>query len=98
MWHVNNGWRFQVIYQIYFWEDEFEFLQHITSTYWVYGKVEMLWLALSYVFWVQQNCAKLHKNENFDYYFVRCILALEIQGSPINYVWLNSSAIVLFFG
>ena len=33
MWHFDAGWIHEVIYQIYFWGDEFEILQHITSTY-----------------------------------------------------------------
>ena len=49
MWHF-DGWRHEVIYQIHFWGDEFEILQHITSNYEVSGKVEILYLALSYVF------------------------------------------------
>ena len=49
MWHFDNGWRHEVIHQIYFWGDEFKILQHITSTYYVSGKVEILYLALFYV-------------------------------------------------
>ena len=30
-WHFDDGWRHDVIYQICFWGDEFEILQHITS-------------------------------------------------------------------
>ena len=33
MWHFDDGWRHEVIYQIYFLGDEFEILQHITSNY-----------------------------------------------------------------
>ena len=30
---VDNGWRNEVIYQVYVWGDEFEILRHITSIY-----------------------------------------------------------------
>ena len=33
MWHLDDGWRHKVISQIYFWGDEFEILQHTSSTY-----------------------------------------------------------------
>ena len=55
--------------------------------YYVPGKVEILYLPLSYVLWEQQNCPELYKNQNFDkaYYFVRCVFVLEISGTPVNY-------------
>ena len=31
--HFDDGWKHEVIYQIFFWSDKFEILQHITSTY-----------------------------------------------------------------
>ena len=43
------------------------------------------------------NSTKFHINENFDYYFVKWVLALEISDTPINYAWLNSPTIVLCF-
>ena len=33
IWHFDDGWRHKVIYQIYFWSDEFKILQHIISPY-----------------------------------------------------------------
>ena len=33
MWYFDDGWIVEVIYQIYFWGDEFEILQHIPSNY-----------------------------------------------------------------
>ena len=33
LWQFDNGWSHEASYQIYFWGDEFEILQNITSTY-----------------------------------------------------------------
>ena len=83
----------EVIYQIYFWGDQFQILQNITSTYQVSGKVRIWYLALSYNFWEQQNCTKLRKNDHFDYYFVRCVLSLRLVVVRIS---LSSKTLFLY--
>ena len=82
--HFDDGWKHEVIYQTFFWGDKSEILQRITFIYQVSGKIEILYLGLPYVFWEQQNCPELHRNEKFDYYFFRWVLFLEIAGTPIN--------------
>ena len=58
-----------------------------------------IWRSWNFVFGIilEQNCPKLHKNENFDYYFVRCVLALTVGGILLDYAWLNGPTIVLCF-
>ena len=54
IWHFDDGWRHELIYLICFWGDKFEILQHIKSSYYVTGKVKILYLALPYVCWEQR--------------------------------------------
>ena len=56
MWHFDDSWIHGVIYQICFWGDELEIVQHITS-----GKVEIFVFGMPYVCWEQQNWPKLIK-------------------------------------
>ena len=58
-----------------------------------------IWKSWNFLFGItlEQNCPKLHKIENFDCYFVRCVLALTISGILLDYAWLNGPTIVLCF-
>ena len=59
MWHFDNGWRHEVIYQICFCGDEFEILQHSTSNYYVSGKMEIcIW-----------HCPMFSDSNNMSYVF-----------------------------
>ena len=86
IWHSDDGWRNDVIDQICLWGDEFEILQYITSTFrYLETLVGIFHFTLAYVCWEQQNCPNLHKNGYFDHYFLRCVIVLEIGGTPIYY-------------
>ena len=58
-----------------------------------------IWKSWNFLFGItlEQNCPKLHKIENFDCYFIRCVLALTISGILLDYAWLNGPTIVLCF-
>ena len=94
MWHFEDGWRHEVIYEIYFWGDEFRTLPpHIRYLEkWKFG----IWNCPMFAEH-NRTVPNSTKMKILITILLGGYLSLRLVVPPINYAWLNSPAIVLCF-